>query len=200
MEAQAIKRAHRIGQKHEVFVETLILEDTIEEEMYKNRQAEEKKGEHMVNTKEREMIDNADIQDYIMQFRFLCLYDMDYGTSEISPIESKSKFQGKLKSDIYALSINEMNESEAELPCLQSESKNNGVRRWSIPLFTQNNMTKLSESDAKIRKKSRPKGRENLSKSDNNSKGIYDWSDSNKKTVKLMKKLRQSRKVHFPTQ
>lgn len=200
VEAQAIKRAHRIGQKHEVFVETLILEDTIEEEMYKNRQAEEKKGEHMVNTKEREMIDNADIQDYIMQFRFLCLYDMDYGTSEISPIESKSKFQGKLKSDIYALSINEMNESEAELPCLQSESKNNGVRRWSIPLFTQNNMTKLSESDAKIRKKSRPKGRENLSKSDNNSKGIYDWSDSNKKTVKLMKKLRQSRKVHFPTQ
>ncbi len=37
VEAQAIKRAHRIGQTKEVFVETLVLKDSIEERMWKRR-------------------------------------------------------------------------------------------------------------------------------------------------------------------
>ncbi|EGW31266.1 uncharacterized protein SPAPADRAFT_67342 [Spathaspora passalidarum NRRL Y-27907] len=37
IEAQAIKRAHRIGQTKDVYVETLILKGTLEEEIYKRR-------------------------------------------------------------------------------------------------------------------------------------------------------------------
>jgi SNF2 family DNA or RNA helicase len=37
MEQQAIKRAHRIGQKGPVYIETLVIRNTIEDELLKRR-------------------------------------------------------------------------------------------------------------------------------------------------------------------
>ena len=63
IEAQAIKRAHRIGQTRQVFVQTLLLKDSIEEKMYE-RAKRMTPGEHHVSHLEdddgmREIIQGA---------------------------------------------------------------------------------------------------------------------------------------------
>lgn len=63
VEAQAIKRAHRIGQSSAVVVETLILKGTIEEEMYKK---------HLdVETETASLIDDSGMQEYVTRHEFL---------------------------------------------------------------------------------------------------------------------------------
>lgn len=67
IEAQAIKRAHRIGQTKEVFVETLILEGTIEEQIFKK--AKSMTRQQHVEAKELE--DDAGIIDIIQNAQTL---------------------------------------------------------------------------------------------------------------------------------
>jgi hypothetical protein len=67
IEAQAIKRAHRIGQTKEVLVETLILEGTIEEAIF--RQAKAMSRQQHVEAKELE--DDAGIVEIIQHARVL---------------------------------------------------------------------------------------------------------------------------------
>lgn len=67
IEAQAIKRAHRIGQTKEVLVETLILEGTMEEQIFK--QAKQMSRQQHVEAKELE--DDAGIVDIIQNAKIL---------------------------------------------------------------------------------------------------------------------------------
>ncbi|KAL7275561.1 hypothetical protein RUND412_001487 [Rhizina undulata] len=60
VEAQALKRAHRIGQEREVWVETLVLEGTIEAEVVKRRSAEKK-----------EVLDAGGLKEFIQRMEFL---------------------------------------------------------------------------------------------------------------------------------
>ncbi|KAF2446712.1 hypothetical protein P171DRAFT_383500 [Karstenula rhodostoma CBS 690.94] len=67
IEAQAIKRAHRVGQTKEVIVETLVLEGTMEEAIF--RQAKTMSRQQHLEAKELE--DNAGIIDIIQNARIL---------------------------------------------------------------------------------------------------------------------------------
>ena len=66
-ERQAIKRAHRIGQTREVFVETIVLKDTIEEELLNRR--EEMGKEQLDRTKK--FLDDGKLRGIISSAKFV---------------------------------------------------------------------------------------------------------------------------------
>ena len=68
VEAQAIKRAHRIGQHRPVFVETLVLEDTLEHQMLERRKAMTA-PEHI--RAERSLVDDPIMSDLIKDASFI---------------------------------------------------------------------------------------------------------------------------------
>ncbi|KAM9940520.1 hypothetical protein OXX80_000032 [Metschnikowia pulcherrima] len=94
VEAQAIKRAHRIGQKKEVFVETLVLRGTLEEEIYKRRvvndDSENSETEKHSGQK-FSVIDDIGMQDFVLRHEFL---PIDEGKeTEYAGFEEWSNFQ-----------------------------------------------------------------------------------------------------------
>lgn len=76
VERQAIKRAHRIGQQREVYVETLVLKDTIEEELLIRR--EEMGREQLDRTKR--FTDDGKLRGIISSAKFVpeCSEESDY--------------------------------------------------------------------------------------------------------------------------
>ncbi|CAI5758362.1 unnamed protein product [Candida verbasci] len=130
VEAQAIKRAHRIGQTKEVFVETLLLANTLEEEIYKRR-ANQKESNSETNL-QKYAIDDLGIQHYILQHSFLNLKNM----GDYAPFVSTSS------------SHNEKETAE-QFNLLRHESvrfENNGksYKEWIIYLFNRENLAKFN--------------------------------------------------------
>jgi len=79
IEAQAIKRAHRLGQTKPVYVETLVLEGTIEEKIY-NRRLEMSDPDF---TSRQSIIDDEILQDFLKNIDFLKIeeiYDEEWMT------------------------------------------------------------------------------------------------------------------------
>jgi hypothetical protein len=68
VESQAIKRAHRIGQTNPVFVETLILQGTLEDRMLKRRK---EMSNIELQHAERDMLDDSTMSSIIQKERFI---------------------------------------------------------------------------------------------------------------------------------
>ncbi|THC88792.1 hypothetical protein EYZ11_011759 [Aspergillus tanneri] len=68
VESQAIKRAHRIGQSRPVFVETLVLKDTLEDKMLRRRK---NMSEMEIQHAEKDLLDDTTMSSIIQNERFI---------------------------------------------------------------------------------------------------------------------------------
>lgn len=134
VELQAIKRAHRIGQTEEVFVETIILRDTIEEEMFKKRINDDKKPEKDVEAVT--LIDDTGMQEFISKHIFL---EMELEDDEIC------KFELPLTVADGLLRHAEISVDDGSTLLGVEGAYKEGMRKWKIPLFTEANLVKQNE-------------------------------------------------------
>jgi SNF2 family DNA or RNA helicase len=181
IEAQAIKRSHRIGQMNEVFVETLILEGTLEEKMY-NMRAE------VTNSNKIELIDHEGIKNYILQFPFLRMFDGDENVEEYADFNVKSGMLGSVeRADV---GNNDYDDDDALLrkPSNLFDSRL-GTRKWTLPLFTKKNLDKLALQNSSVGQKRRY---DNIEEIENELTTASDNEIS--ATSKIMEKLRNKRK------
>lgn len=131
VEAQAIKRAHRIGQRDEVFVETLILKGTIEEEIYRRR-SQQKQDED--NAQKRYVIDDTGMQEFILRHHFLSHDNTEEYAPFCAPTDKGESFCGSSNTDF---SLPRHQDSVLEGP--------GGLqRRWKMYLFNADNVAKMN--------------------------------------------------------
>ncbi|CDK29549.1 unnamed protein product [Kuraishia capsulata CBS 1993] len=142
VEAQAVKRAHRIGQKNVVRVETLMLKNTIEEEMYNKRF---KDGNEINEISDHDLIDDSGMQEFVMRHDFLRIRN---GEEEQKPVvapavnvERRLSTFGTTETDGYGLL-----EPKGSL-------QPDGSRIWDLPLFSQTSLERLSEHMSKVKEK-----------------------------------------------
>ncbi|KAL9081689.1 MAG: hypothetical protein Q9159_007130 [Coniocarpon cinnabarinum] len=109
VEAQAMKRAHRIGQTRPVHVETLVLKSTVEEAMYE-RAARMTRREHLAA---KNLEEDEDIRSIIQNSKVIPISPQELiGKAQMSPLKtpqqvfgrpgraSKNK-QGKMEEEVF---------------------------------------------------------------------------------------------------
>ncbi|KAK6455813.1 DNA-dependent ATPase of the nucleotide excision repair factor 4 complex [Scheffersomyces xylosifermentans] len=142
IEAQAIKRAHRIGQTQDVHVETLVLRGTLEEEIYRRRTQEAQnkdEDEEEESSKRRYVIDDTGMQQYILKHKFLA---HDIRETEYAPFKAPALSE--------ATNLNQENDSEYSLlnhsDTLVESPDYGKVRNWKVYLFTNDNLSKFNKT------------------------------------------------------
>lgn len=152
-EAQAIKRAHRIGQTQEVYVETLVMKGTLEEEIYRRRAQRNESSLEDMDTK-HEMIDDAGMQQFLLRHEFL------------PQMEHLEQFSSFIIPSHGSLNEEDVIKAEFDTDSLQSHTMTKKIdhgklyHHWDIKLFTQDNLNKLNK--AKQQKPSRAQANKEL--------------------------------------
>lgn len=97
LEAQAIKRAHRIGQTKEVLVETLILENTIEHAIFDRA----KKMSRAQHSEAKELEDDAGITEIIQNAQVISASDEREGIAKFAMLKVPQQLFGRSNRDKY---------------------------------------------------------------------------------------------------
>lgn len=95
VEAQAIKRAHRIGQQRPVYVETLVLQDTLEDVMLKRRKNMSAQEHHKA---EKSLLDDDIMEQLIKNADFIPLLPEEAHDirKQMAPLQNPPKLFGRL--------------------------------------------------------------------------------------------------------
>ncbi|KAL8920089.1 MAG: hypothetical protein Q9208_006442 [Pyrenodesmia sp. 3 TL-2023] len=95
VEAQAIKRAHRIGQKRPVYVETLVLKDTLEDRMLERRRNMSAQEHHKA---EKSLLDDDVMEQLIKDADFIpLLHDEVHDIrKQMAPLQNPPTLFGRL--------------------------------------------------------------------------------------------------------
>ena len=97
LEAQAIKRAHRIGQTKEVLVETLVLGNTIEHAIFERA----KKMSRAQHSEAKELEDDAGITEIIQNAQILTVSDEEQGLAKFALLKTPQQLFGRPNRDKY---------------------------------------------------------------------------------------------------
>ena len=94
VEAQAIKRAHRIGQRRPVFVETLVLENTLEDQMLQRRKAMTTREQQEAS---KSPLDDSTMNDIIKSAQFVPFLDQepDNESFQFAPLKFPQQLFGR---------------------------------------------------------------------------------------------------------
>lgn len=137
IEAQAIKRAHRIGQTKEVLVETLVLEGTIEEAIFKRA----KKMSRQQHLEAKELEDDAGITDIIQNAQVLLIDpEESQGLAQFAPLEAPQQIFGRPnrhKFHRYGLAV------PKEKPRKKAETARNGTKETKVEVSDSPSRTRF---------------------------------------------------------
>ncbi|KAF3046145.1 hypothetical protein E8E12_011365 [Didymella heteroderae] len=97
LEAQAIKRAHRIGQTKQVLVETLVLENTIEHAIFERA----KKMSRAQHSEAKELEDDAGITEIIQNAQILPVSSDEQGLGKLALLKLPQQLFGRPNRDKY---------------------------------------------------------------------------------------------------
>ena len=95
VESQAIKRAHRIGQTRPVYVETLVLRDTLEDRMLRRRK---QMSNLELQNAEKSLLDDLTMNEIIKNESFIPFNDVeDEAQGQMAPLETPQQLFGRTR-------------------------------------------------------------------------------------------------------